>query len=265
MNEGKEFIVRNATLLLLVLGLAVGLKYHYSKADSEDLDWILRPTAELVEQISGIPFEKEAHAGFLSYAHRIVIAPACAGINFLIVAFCMAAFAGLHCIQNQRLKWLWLGGSLITAYGLTVLVNAVRIVLSIYSYDAGIYSGWITLERMHRLQGVVIYFFVLCLFYRIITTVLPFTRKKPGLGREEPARADAFRAAPAGPVPLFWYALITLVIPVLNGAISKDAARFVEHAAILVLGCVAVSVVLSLLHWAWENVRRHTSNEHETQ
>jgi protein-S-isoprenylcysteine O-methyltransferase Ste14 len=53
-------------------------------------------------------------------------------------------------------------------------------------------------------------------------------------------------------VPLFWYALITLVIPVLNGAISKDAARFVEHAAILVLGCVAVSVVLSLLHLGME-------------
>jgi exosortase K len=136
IDKGKVFVLQNGIFIVLASFLAVGLKYHYSEAGSEDLVWILRPTASLVEWISGIPFEEEAHTGFVSYARRIVIAPACAGVNFLIIAFCMAAFSSLHRIQRQRVKWLWLTGSLVSAYGLTVFANAVRIMVSIYSYDA---------------------------------------------------------------------------------------------------------------------------------
>jgi exosortase K len=167
----RAFISDNGIILLLTLFVAVGLKHHYSEAGSEDLAWILRPTAGLVERISGIPFEEEAHMGFVNYSRRINIAPACAGVNFLIIAFCMAVFSGVHHIQHKRLKWLWFAGALVSAYGLTVFINAVRIIISIYSYDADIYSGWLTQPRMHRLEGVITYFFFLCLFYRIIAAV----------------------------------------------------------------------------------------------
>jgi exosortase K len=233
---GKAVVLQNGAFLFLAAFLAVALKYHYSEARSEDLDWILRPTAWLVERITGIPFEKEVYTGFVSYARRIVIAPACAGVNFLIIAFCMATFSAIHRIQQQRLKGLWLAGCLAGAYGLTVLVNAVRIVVSIYSHDADIDSDWLTAERMHRLEGVIIYFFFLCLFYRIITAVLPLIERAEKQGEAKRGTADSSRWALAGLVPLCWYGLVTLAIPLLNSALVKDGARFVEHGAMVISG-----------------------------
>jgi exosortase K len=257
INKSKAFISQNGIFLLLTLILAVVLKQHYSEAGSEDLTWILRPTAALVEQISGIPFEEEAHIGFINYSRRITIAPACAGVNFFIIAFSMAVFCGLSHIQAKRLKWLWLVGALVGAYGLTVLVNAVRILVSIYSYEADIHSGWLTPERLHRLEGVIIYFFFLCLFYRIITLVCPLIQ---GPQREnieaQSVRHDSFRWGLAALVPLFWYGLITLAIPLLNGAIAKDGARFAEHGAMVIGGCFAVLAVLWLMRWGSQSIKR---------
>jgi exosortase K len=252
---GKAFVLQNGPFLFVAALLAVALKYHYSEARSEDLDWILRPTAWLVERITGIPFEKDAHAGFVSYARRIVIAPACAGVNFLIIAFCMAAFSGLCRIQRQKLKWLWLAGSLAGAYGLTVLVNAVRIVVSIYSRDADIYSDGLTAERMHRLEGVIIYFFFLCLFYRIIAAVFPLIERTGKQIEMKPGAADRWRWALAGLVPLFWYGAVTLAIPLLNRALAKDGARFAEHGAMVISGCLGVLAILLLIQWGWKSLK----------
>ena len=257
INKGRAFISQNGVLLLLTLVLAVGLKQHYSEAGSEDLAWIVRPTAALVEQISGIPFEEEAHTGFVNYSRRIIIAPACAGVNFFIIAFSMAVFCGLSHIQGKRLKWLWLAAALVGAYGLTVFVNAVRILVSIYTYEADIHSGWLTPERLHRLEGVIIYFFFLCLFYRIITTVC---RLIQGPQREsieaQRVRPDFLRWGLAALVPLFWYGLITLAIPLLNGTMAKDGARFAEHGAMVISGCLAVLVVLWSIRWRWKSTKR---------
>ena len=249
---GKAFVLQNGIFLFLAAFLAVALKYHYSEARSEDLAWILRPTAGLVEWISGIPFEEEAHTGFVSYAHRIVIAPACAGVNFLIIAFCMAVFSGLHHMRDKGLKWLWLVGALIGAYGLTVFVNAVRIIVSIYSYGEEINFGWLTAQRMHRLEGVVIYFFFLCLFYRIISAVLLLIER--ARSEAEPS-ADSLRWALAGLVPLFWYGLITLAIPLLNSALAREGSRFAEHGGTVISGCLAVMAVLLLVQWGWKSIK----------
>ena len=252
---GKHFVLQNGIFLFLAAFLAVALKYHYSEARSEDLAWILWPTASLVEWISGIPFEEEAHTGFVSYARRVVIAPACAGVNFFIVAFCMAAFSGVPRILQQRLKALWLAASLISAYGLTVFANAVRIIISIYSYEADIYSRWLTPQRMHRLEGVVIYFFFLCLFYRIITAVFPMIERAQRESVAERGAADSLHRALAGLVPLFWYGLITLAIPLLNSALAKEGSRFAEHGGTVISGCVAVLAVLLLVQWGWKSIK----------
>jgi exosortase K len=252
INKGKTYVAQNGMFLLLALSLAVGLKHHYSTAASEDLTWLLRPTAWLVERISGIPFAQEAGAGFVNYARRIVIAPACAGANFLIIAFCMAVFSGLHHMRHEGLKWLWLAGALIGAYGLTVFVNAVRIIVSIYSYGEDINFGWLMAQRMHRLEGVVIYFFFLCLFYRIISAVLPLIER--ARSEAEPS-ADSLRWTLSGLVPLFWYGLITLAVPLLNSAPAREGGRFAEHGGTVISGCLAVLVVLLLLQCGWKRMK----------
>ena len=248
----------NAIFLLLALLVAAGLKYHYSQARSDDLTWILGPTAGLVEHLSGIDFEKEALTGYVNHTHRVIIAPACAGVNFLIVAFCMAVFYGIFLIEPKWLKLLWLFTGLASAYLLTLLVNALRIILSIYFYNLDIYSAWITPARLHRLEGTLIYFFFLCLFYRIIKKGLYHYRCRAALRpKDRPAglehRLRTLQRAYTGLIPLFWYGLITLGVPLLNGALRENRARFAEHSGMVIAGCFVVlaTVFLFQIGWQW--------------
>src|SRR5262245_5531390 len=72
---------------VVVLIFALALKLYYSSASADQLRWILAPTTALVELVSNTSFEFEAHAGYLSSDRSFLIAPACAGVNFLITAF----------------------------------------------------------------------------------------------------------------------------------------------------------------------------------
>jgi exosortase K len=255
------YALRNAAYLLPALGLAVMIKYHYSRAGSEDLRWILSPTARLVELFSGIPFVEELHSGFINRSRRILIAPACAGVNFLIIAFGVAVLAGLRHIRKLALQMTWLAAALASAYILTIFVNAVRIVVSIYSYEARPFSSWIDPPRLHLFEGVVIYSFFLIVFYRIIEAGLCRA------GRRAPARSEEKQnalAAMTAALPLFCYLTVTLLIPLLNGAARADARRFVEHAAIV----LAASGAIGLFFWprlGWSRLRdrlkRRTANE----
>jgi exosortase K len=259
-NRIKDLVLQNAIFYLLALLIAFGLKYHYSRAGSDDLVWILGPTAELVEQIGEIPFESEAGAGFVNHQLRVIIAPACAGVNFLIIAFCTAVFSGLHYFKRIRSKIAWLTISALSAYLLTIPVNALRILLSIYVYDADIYSGWLTAQRVHRLEGVVIYFFFLCLFYRIMMKAthhyLRTSAKKRSIGiqRNLTLSIDNHWVG-AGLIPLFWYSLITLGIPLINAAYRKNGFRFIEHSGMVICGCLMVVAALFLIRSGWRRVK----------
>jgi exosortase K len=258
-----QFVLQNAIFCLITLLISFGLKYHYSTAGSDELSWILAPTASVVAHISGIGFENEARTGFVNHQHRVIIAPSCAGVNFLIIVFCMAVFYGIHQLNSRSIKLLWMIFSGMSAYLLTIGVNAVRIILSIYLYNLDIYWGWITPQRLHRLEGVVIYFFFLCLFYMIINKGMHRV-----LGRiseiqkiELVKKFSAFeyrRWVCALLIPLFWYVLITLGIPLANAAYRGNPARFAEHCAMVVFGCliVVVTVYLMQMGWRWVKGRR---------
>ena len=52
----KTDFIKSSILYVIALLIAVGLKYHYSHARSDDLVWILSPTAGMVEYMSKIQF-----------------------------------------------------------------------------------------------------------------------------------------------------------------------------------------------------------------
>ena len=244
-KKSTSFIAQNGVFLLIAVLVAAGLKYHYRRASSDELVWILGPTAGLVEQISGIRFEKEAYTGFVNRTHQIIIVPSCAGVNFLIVVFCMAVFSGVHRIGPKLNKLLWVTVSVMSAYILTVFANALRIMLSIYCYQLDIYSNWITPERVHRLTGILIYFFFLCIFYSMLDRIFHmYSRKISGKGLgvfvRNSTRSEYARLAFAGLIPFFWYGLITLAIPFINAAYSEYETRFIEHGWMVVSVCIAV-------------------------
>ncbi len=250
----RHWLTRNTGVYALILIMAWGLKYHYSHAGAADLLWILAPTAGIVSAVSGMEFEWEADAGYMSLDRRVLIAPACAGINFLIIAFSMASFFIVPRLDCFKIQLLWTGIIEVGAYGFTLLVNAVRIMLSLYLFDADIYHGWLTVTRVHRIEGVVIYFMFLCLFFHVIRYV---KGRMPGMVRQVlktgglKASVSTSSHRPVGRmervpprlIPLLWYAGVMILVPVLNGAYRGDPGRFSEHAITILTAGFVIALV----------------------
>src|SRR5262245_57950325 len=91
--SAERWTAWDVALVALTFAAAYALKRFYSDAGADELGWILRPTAALVEAGTGARFTPEAGVGFLSREKLFIIAKACAGVNFLIVAASAAVVA----------------------------------------------------------------------------------------------------------------------------------------------------------------------------
>lgn len=241
MTRKQILTTENILLYLISMLLAVGLKYHYSTASSDDLAWILSPTAAAVELLSGIEFQVEARTGFTNWQHGMIIAKACAGINFLIIAFCLAIFSRLHLCLDFREKIKLILQSLLFTFLLTVAVNALRITAAIYIRSMDISWRWLTPERLHRLMGTAIFFIALCLFY---LGLQHFDRQRRG--------RRSFL------VPLGFYLSITLIIPLLTGLFRKNSPHFLEHSLSTLIIPALIILPLSLFNSLKKVKKRQT-------
>jgi exosortase K len=250
--SGKE-IAQNIIFCLMALCIAWGLKYHYSTAHAESLKWILAPTAALVETITRHPFFFESNIGYINQDLQIIIAPACAGINFLIAVFCMSAFCGIFKLPGFQKKSFWLIGCAAGAYIATINVNAFRIWISIATIAADIHAGWFTPQRVHRMSGIIIYFFFLSGFYHIIQKIIylvandlvlandPDNITWPlNLKKQKKRKNGIDRTIHFGILPLICYWIIAIAVPWLNAAHKKDPAGFTEHS--LTVGVLSLAV-----------------------
>ena len=218
----------------LVLTAAFLLKTFYSHADSEDLVWIIGPTAFLTETFSNLSFIHESGFGWVDVQHNVVIAPVCAGVNFLIISFCMSSF-----------QLMWRGASLkkiiasiiiagLGAYILTVTANTVRITLSVALFKTDIYSEWLTPDMLHRVSGTVVYYLFLCFYSCLISC--SFRNKKSVRQELDSLLSKQFVLF----APLFWYLLFSLGVPFANNSFQTNPDLFITHA-------LSVCVVTSLL------------------
>ena len=211
---------------LIILTVALGLKFHYSRAGSDDLEWVLKPTAGLCQLITSVEFEYESGSGYISRERRIIIAPSCAGVNFMIAAFILASITGLMHHKKACLKILWLGGSLAGAYLATITVNALRIIIAIYTIDANFGLTWLNPERIHRFQGIVVYFFSLIVFYQIVHKINNMRFHNSWL-------------------PFLTYSAIVLGIPLIMHAWQNNFFRFMEH----FFTVIGVSLLISVIYY----------------
>lgn len=241
----------NGLPYLLGITAAFGLKYHYSVACAEELLWMLSPVARMVEFFSGIRFHWELYTGFVNLSSGIRIAPACAGINFMIICFSALFFPLVHRLQGRavKLSWLWL--SLAAAYLATLLTNSARILLSIRLYGASIYGEWITPERVHRLAGTSMYLAVLVMVYLAAERL---TIPRPASG--PPAKEKNLPFSPGALIaPLSCYVTVTVAIPLLNGAYTGHGTPSAGHLLSVVglsltvlLVCALPGFIYRLLH-----------------
>lgn len=223
-------ILAAAAILLTMLAL----KRHYSLATPGQLEWILAPTAKLVAWLTPAHPVHESGVGYVDFTRGIIVAPACAGVNFMIMAFGLAALCGLVKIRRLTAIPVWPAVALSCAYGYTLVVNALRIGLSMALFEADIYGGWVTVERVHRLMGIGLYLGALWIFFRGLQFML--SRMRAG-GRPLPDW-----------LPLGWYLAGAVGVPLVNMIFRSRPSSFGEHIltvliAIPCYGALAASVL----------------------
>src|SRR5437763_3562934 len=117
--------------LIAVLVTAAGLKAWYSLAPVNDLWIVLTPTTWLVELVTGETFRFESYSGYVNADHTFLIAAACSGINFWIMAFLMLGVLRLWSARERAVRWWNIPGFLLIAYLTTLIANTVRISIAL--------------------------------------------------------------------------------------------------------------------------------------
>lgn len=209
---------KNIVFYLAAGFLALAMKYHYSTAEAHNLAWILAATSALVNLATNAGFDYRVGEGFISADGAFVIAPACAGINFLIICFTMLVFTQLRHVRGWVKKFCLVFGSAVFSFGLTLVVNTCRISLSMHSFRSSNPNALLMPENMHRLEGIAIYFLALSLVYLLSGYCFD-----GGLGQRFESEKPSLAA------PLFWYFLVTIVIPILRMSFLENPGRFIEH------------------------------------
>lgn len=205
------------------LGLAFGVKAFYSHAGADELLWVLAPSAWLARVVGGVDLVYEQGAGFISHAHRLVVGPACAGVNFLVICFLCLYFSFA---QRFTGRTQWFVYSLLIAFAGTVFANGLRIFVSACLWDADIYGGWITPELVHRLAGVAIYYASLLTLYFVVES---------RVGTRAPKVA-----------PLLWYVGISLGVPLAGRLVAGRTPGLAGHAAWVAGVALTLTLVAAL-------------------
>jgi exosortase K len=211
------------------VALALAVKAFFSRAGADELLWVLAPSAWLAEFLGGINLVYEQRAGYISHAHHMVVGPACAGVNFLVICFLCLYFSFAWRFPK---KGRWFVAALLISFAGTIAANSVRIFASAHLWNADFYRGWLTQDGMHRLAGTVIYYASLLALYVAV---------------ESRVGARAHRLA-----PLLWYVGISLGVPLAGRMFNGGMPGFAGHAA-WVLGVAALLTLVKALPSAVRN------------
>ena len=239
MNAKARFPGENVPFYLAGMILLAGFKLYYRQADCDSLLWILTPTVRWVELLSGISFVWSPGAGYVNPSRRILIAPSCSGLRFMMITLAMLIFSFVPHAAGETSSsrrpagrlfrgMAWIFASVFLSFSFTVLVNGIRILAAIrlpsYFEDAGLLRGALTPDRLHTAIGVVVYFTALLLLHRLMT----------GLSGQKDGRGSRGWAS-----PVFWYCFMALGLPFLNRMLQNNMEGFGEYAR-LILRCLAL-------------------------
>lgn len=121
---------RRLTLLLGVIMLvaALGLKWWYRTAGTEELGFMLEPVSMLVGLLTDSASTYTPEEGYTFHALAIRIDRSCSGVNFLIIALASFAVLILRRADGGCARPFLLFLAVPTAYVLAMVANTSRIV-----------------------------------------------------------------------------------------------------------------------------------------
>lgn len=239
-QKAKLLIRQNRIFYLMGFLLILGLKFYYSRAGSEELRWILAPTAWWVSVLGRIPFEYVPQVGYINHPFRFIIAPSCSGVQFLIISAATLIFSFVHRMRTRHMGFVWIAFSISISCLFTIFINGFRIVLSIYLplliYKSGESIGWMTPKQLHTIIGTAVYFTSLFAIYHAAGWISIRLNSITESISEKSVRKTVGRWL----MPIFWYFFIVLGIPILNGAWQHNGRKFMEYAFLMVGICMAI-------------------------
>lgn len=227
------FIKNNWFFYLTGFLLLLGMKYFYSRTNVNHLTWLLAPTAWWVQALSGIPFHFVPYEGYVNHTYQFVIARSCCGMQFMIITIATLLFPFIPQMDTTQKKIRWMISILPASYILTILVNIIRILLSIYLpviMQKSLSGSFLTPARLHTLIGTFVYFTSLFLIYHL-------------------AGLLSRRSFPKILPPVFFYLALVLGIPLLNRNWQNGEKQFAEYAFLVISVCFAVLFIPACHHF----------------
>ena len=183
LQKTGRFLRKNLAFYLTGFLILLGIKLFYSRADCQELRWILGPTAGWVTLLSGISFAYLPGEGYVNHSLRILIAPSCSGVQFMLITMATLLFSFVHRAagngtpsSRSRKGFLWTAACLPLSYLTAIFVNGLRIIAAIYLpallAQAGLSGAdsprcFLTPEKLHTAIGVLVYFVSLLTIYRL--------------------------------------------------------------------------------------------------
>ena len=238
-NKKQAFLKDNGFFYLTGFLALLVMKYFYSQADAGDLNWILAPTVWWVQAISRIPFHYVPYEGYVNHTYQFVIAPSCSGMQFMIITIATLLFPFIYQIDAKQKKMCWMVFTFPVSYILTILVNIIRIIVSIYLpviMQKSLSGGFLTPARLHTLIGTFVYFTSLFIIYHLagLFTHQSFHRFMP---------------------PLFFYLALVIGVPLLTRAWQNNQHQFTEYTSLVLAVCLTVLT----LYWIGHMLRKFLS------
>jgi exosortase K len=160
----------NTLFIACVLLIGLILKFLFSTSATEDLLLVLSPVNSVVELFTSSHSVYINDKGYFYADMNVVIDKSCAGINFLILCFCITACSASQ-YYKQHTQWLLIPVCLVISYTLTIAVNSCRIISAITLLNAHQDFPWIKSPWLHEAQGSLFYLTFLIAIFLLIQFV----------------------------------------------------------------------------------------------
>jgi exosortase K len=122
---------RNIPYYVIAVGLFILLKFGYTLADNNDLNFLIKPTDKLVGFLTGSHSVYLSESGYYHEHLNIIIDKSCSGFNFWMLCFLLFTYLALKHFDKTLSKSLTIPTAFVGAYLLTIFVNTSRIFASI--------------------------------------------------------------------------------------------------------------------------------------
>jgi len=159
--------VNTADIMLMILAIIIGIAtlFHYSSAQDATLRILLWPHAKVVTAIFHITLHYQAGTGYIAAGELFAIGPACMGMNFIVMLFCL-----LVCVFTCRFhgfsKVTFFLLALVSSVIIGILVSCIRIVGSIPLISLSRFTS------VHTGLGIILYLATLLSCYFLTNTII---------------------------------------------------------------------------------------------